>query len=225
MYREESAAVYPAMLRLQGKRCLIVGGGRVAERKLLGLLEGGADDVVLISPDATELIRRLASDEQAVRWLQRRYRPGDAAEARLVFAATNDRAVNRAVVEEAESLGQWANAADESERGGFVAAAVVRRGPLVIAASAAGASPALAMRVKRELERRYGAPYAAAAAKLGELRRAALSRVDDPRLRRDVLRLAAERAADGAEAGWAHAGIPESAEQWLELLLQEMNGG
>ncbi len=154
--REEKAMGYPVILQLRGRRAVVVGGGNVAARKIHGLLEAGAD-VVVIAPEAAPDIEALAAKE-AIVWKRKRFDPNDLAGAFLVIAATSDREVNEAVARAAEP-GQLLNIVDDPERCDFHVPAVIRRGPLMISVSTGGASPALARRIRRELEEQYGDKY------------------------------------------------------------------
>ncbi|MFC0297663.1 precorrin-2 dehydrogenase/sirohydrochlorin ferrochelatase family protein [Geobacillus jurassicus] len=147
---------YPVILQLRGRRAVVVGGGNVAARKIHGLLEAGAD-VVVIAPEAAPDIEALAAKE-AIVWKRKRFDPNDLAGAFLVIAATSDREVNEAVARAAEP-GQLLNIVDDPERCDFHVPAVIRRGPLMISVSTGGASPALARRIRRELEEQYGDKY------------------------------------------------------------------
>ncbi|TYP73869.1 precorrin-2 dehydrogenase/sirohydrochlorin ferrochelatase family protein [Paenibacillus methanolicus] len=170
MGRESRTKTYYALhLDLRGKRCVVVGGGRIAERKTRGLLEGGADHVTLISPDATSALASLA-EQGSIQWLRREYQDKDADGAALVFAATDSRIVNDIVLREARAAGALVNQTDEAAEGDFIAPSAVRRGPLLLSVSTSGASPAFAKRIRNELEGRYGEPYAWWAERLGELR-------------------------------------------------------
>lgn len=218
MTTDGSNGYFPLMLRLCGKRCLIVGGGRIAERKLLGLLEAGADDIRLISPSATERIERLAADGR-IRLERRSYEPGDARDAWIVFAATDDRRINRMIAEEAEQNDILVNVADEARAGNFIAPSVVRRGDLLIAVTTAGASPALARSMKQELERQYGPEYGTAVRLLRQLRELALDHLPDARERKRLLELAAE------EALAVNAAEDMDIYQWLDSLKLKIKGG
>jgi siroheme synthase-like protein len=134
--------VYPIVLRLQGKRCLVVGGGQVALRKVEGLVAAGAR-VTVVAPEVAERLTRLAHDG-VVTVARRAYRADDVAGAWLVFAATDEPAVQQAVFDDAEQAGVWVNAADDPDRCAFFLPAVHRRDPVVVAVSTQGASPALA---------------------------------------------------------------------------------
>jgi siroheme synthase-like protein len=160
---------YIACLKLLGRRCLVVGGGAVGLEKVEGVLACDGD-VTLIAPDAEPALREYAS-EGSIRWEQRQYAgPSDLEGAFMVIAATDDTDVNIAVFEDAERRAMLVNVVDVPPLCNFILPAIVRTGPLAIAISTAGASPALAKRIKREIEGAYGEPYARLAVLLNEVR-------------------------------------------------------
>ena len=160
---------YIACLRLSGRRCLVIGGGDVGLEKAEGLL-ACAGDVTLIAPDAIEPLRELAG-EGSIRWERREYRgPADLEGAFLVIAATSDSHVNIAVYEDAERRAMLVNVVDVPPLCNFILPAIVRSGPLAIAISTAGASPALAKRIRNEIADEYGEPYARLAVLLNDVR-------------------------------------------------------
>jgi precorrin-2 dehydrogenase / sirohydrochlorin ferrochelatase len=160
--------LYIACLRLSGRPCLVVGGGEVALEKVEGLLACDGD-VTVIAPDAIPEVRELA-DEGSIRWEPRGYQDGDLDGRFLAIAATNDTDVNIAVYDEAERRAMLVNVVDVPPLCNFILPAIVRSGPLAIAISTAGASPALAKRMKREIAEAYGEPYARLAVLLNEAR-------------------------------------------------------
>lgn len=178
--------VYPVMLRLEGERCLVVGGGAVAERKVRGLLEAGAE-VRVVSPSLTCGLEELAS-AGSIDVCRREYQERDLDGVKLVYAATGERDTNARVAADAKRLGVLAGIADRPEEGAFLTPAIVRRGKLVMAVTASGASPALASSIAAELAERYDESYEAFVDWLGRLREAAIAGIDDPRLRRGLLR-------------------------------------
>ncbi|MFF2887160.1 bifunctional precorrin-2 dehydrogenase/sirohydrochlorin ferrochelatase [Paenibacillus sp. NPDC057967] len=207
---------YPVALRLSGKLCMIIGGGKVAERKLKGLLESGADRIELISPVVTEAIEAWAAAGRLI-WRSRPYAACDIEGAWLLIAATDGRALNASLAMEADRLGILSNIADDYESGSFITPAVTRRGPLVITVTTSGASPALAKALNKELDERYGERYGEAAARLGELRKLMLTRAGIREERDELLRLASREALDG--------GIENiTADQWLESLIARTKG-
>jgi precorrin-2 dehydrogenase / sirohydrochlorin ferrochelatase len=159
---------YIACLRLKGRRCLVVGGGDVALEKVEGLLACDAD-VTLVAPDAHPELVQLAL-EGSIRWLQREYRCEDLDGCLIVIAATNDTDANIRVFEDAEARSMLVNVVDVPPLCSFILPAIVRNGPLAIAISTAGASPALAKRMKREIGELFGEPYANLAILLNEAR-------------------------------------------------------
>jgi len=135
---------YPIFLNLQGRRIVVIGGGEVAERKIESLLDTGAS-IVVISPEVTPAIASLFRQNR-IEICNRTYRPGDCAEAALVFSATGDAEISRAVHAEATALGVFVNTADQPSQCSFIMPAVVRRGDIGVAISTSGTSPALAAR-------------------------------------------------------------------------------
>jgi precorrin-2 dehydrogenase / sirohydrochlorin ferrochelatase len=160
---------YIACLKLEGRRCLVVGGGQIGLEKVEGLLACGGE-VTLIAPHAEDALAEYAS-EASIRWERREYAgPSDLEGAFLVIAATDDTDVNIAVFSDAERRAMLVNVVDVPPLCNFILPAIVRTGPLAIAISTAGASPALAKRMKREIEGQYGEPYARLAVLLNEVR-------------------------------------------------------
>ena len=159
---------YIACLRLQGRRCLVVGGGEVGLEKVEGLLACGGE-VTLVAPDAVEPLRELA-EEGSIRWERRPYRTEDVDGAFLAIAATGDTDVNIRVFEDAERRATLVNVVDVPPLCNFILPAIIRTGPLAIAISTAGASPALAKRIRDQIADEYGEPYARLAVLLNEVR-------------------------------------------------------
>lgn len=162
-------AYYPIFLDMQDKSCLVIGGGRVAEGKVAGLLAAGAKITVIAPELSAELSDLQAQGTIAVE--TRPYREGDMKSFDLCFVATDDGAVNAAVAAEGRSLGIWVNAADDPANCDFILPSVVRRGQVVIAASTGGASPALARKLREELSEVIGEEYGPLAELLSEVRR------------------------------------------------------
>ncbi len=161
----EGTVLYPIFLNLDGKRCVVVGGGAVANRKARKLLQARAE-VVAISPEVKPELESVATEVH-----RRPYREGDLEGASLVFAATNRREVNAAVTREACGRGIPVNVADEPSEGDFALPSVLRRGQLQVAVSTGGASPTLARRVRNELESAFGSEWAGVVEALGRARR------------------------------------------------------
>ena len=159
---------YIACLRLGGRRCVVVGGGEVGLEKVEGLLVCDGD-VTLIAPDAIEPLQDLAA-EGSIKWERREYRREDLEATFIAIAATSDTDVNIRVYEDAERRAMLVNVVDVPPLCNFILPAIFRSGPLAIAISTAGASPALAKRIKAELAEEYGEPYARLAELLNEVR-------------------------------------------------------
>src|SRR5437867_2267777 len=142
---------YPVFLELAGRRCLVVGGGLVAERRVHGLLAANAA-VTVVSPALTPALGALASGGQ-IRHDRRSFEPGDLDGVDLAFAATDRGEVNAALSLAARARGVWVNAADDPAHCTFILPAVVRRGELSVAVSTGGTSPALGRAIREALER------------------------------------------------------------------------
>ncbi len=160
---------YVACLKLSGRRCLVIGGGEIGLEKVEGLLACDGE-VTLIAPEAEPALEAYAH-EGSIRWERRAYEGAcDLEGAFLAIAATADTDVNISVYEDAERRAMLVNVVDVPPLCNFILPAIVRNGPLAIAISTAGASPALAKRMKREIEGQFGEPYARLAVLLNEVR-------------------------------------------------------
>lgn len=148
---------YPIYLDMNGRRCLVIGGGAVAERKIASLLEAGAL-LTVISPTITDTISRWAKGN-SIELLARRYQSSDLAEHEICFVATDDGAVNAQVFNDGRRLGVWVNAADDPAHCDFILPSVLRRGDLTVAVSSGGTSPALSRTIREELELYFTAEY------------------------------------------------------------------
>ena len=144
---------YPVNLIVSGRPCLVVGGGRVAAQKVRGLLAAGAD-VRVVATRVGDDVRALGVAVE-----ERPYERGEVTGYRLVVAATDDPAVNRAVFEDGEGAGIWVNSADDPASCSFTLPAVVRQGPIMVAVSTGGHSPALATWLRRRFEEEFGPEY------------------------------------------------------------------
>ena len=161
---------YPVFLELEGRRCVVVGGGVVAERRVEALLEAGAD-VTIVSPALTPVLASLAAAGR-IRHVSRGYEPGDLDGAALALSATDDGAVTPAVARAARERRVWMNAADDPQHCSFILPGLVRRGVLTVAVGSGGASPALTRALREHRDGALGPEWAA----LGEL--AARARLD-----------------------------------------------
>ncbi|HPR38627.1 MAG TPA: bifunctional precorrin-2 dehydrogenase/sirohydrochlorin ferrochelatase [Spirochaetota bacterium] len=143
--------LYPVMVNMDGRLAVVVGGGSVAARKVADLLDSGAR-VKVVSPEINNEIVELSKDNE-LQIVKREYEYGDLEGAALVFSATNDRSVNELVFMEAEGLNIFINAVDDPENCSFYVPSFTRRGDFLFALSTAGAAPAYAARIRRELEK------------------------------------------------------------------------
>lgn len=164
---------FPIMLRLEGRACVVVGAGRIAAAKAAGLLRHGAE-VVVVAPNAVRWIREKARAGKLV-WRRRTFSSRDLRGAFLVVAATDSVASNHAAFCACQARGVLCNVVDDPEHCDFFYPAVVRRGPLQIAVSTNGNSPALAARLRKELERQFGPEWGAFVEHIGKLRQQLLS--------------------------------------------------
>ena len=168
---------YPVFLNLRGRRAVVIGGGAVAEQKVLGLLSAGAH-VTVVSPETTPRLAELAA-AGGIDLRRRLYRSGDLAGAWLAIAGTDDRAANAQVWAEAEREGVLLNAVDDLDHCSFIAPAIHREGAITVAVSTSGKSPALAARLRQRVARLVGPAEARLCELLGELRPELAARVPD----------------------------------------------
>ena len=162
------SSYYPIFLNVKNKRCVVVGGGEVAERKIKALLEQGAQ-VMVVSQHLTAELEGLARQGSIQAMLQD-YRPGDLKGAFIAIAATDSAQVNRQIAEECKRLGVLVNVVDDPEASDFIVPSRLCRGDVTIAISTGGRSPALARKIRTELESCIGLEYDALAQLLSQVR-------------------------------------------------------
>lgn len=185
--------LFPLFLKLEGRHCLVVGAGRVAEAKIESLVRCGAK-VRVVAPSATEAVRTMAAAGSIV-WERRAYQQDDLEGAFLVVAATSSPELHAAIFEQARRAGVLCNAVDEPERCDFYYPAVVRRGPLQIAISTGGLFPGLSARLRQQMELQFGAEYGAWVAEIGRARKELLAAGLEPAERNSRLQeISSERA-------------------------------
>jgi precorrin-2 dehydrogenase/sirohydrochlorin ferrochelatase len=172
-------------LKLDRRRCLVVGAGRIATPKIRSLVAAGAF-VRVIAPEASLTVKRWAHSRR-LRWEARPFSPADLKGAFLVVAATRLPKLNHRVYREAQRRGVLCNVVDDPPRCDFYYPAVVRRGPLQIAVSTSGCSPALAKKLRQQLAAQFGPEYGAWVARIGRLRRSILSSNHTPQRRLELL--------------------------------------
>jgi precorrin-2 dehydrogenase/sirohydrochlorin ferrochelatase len=159
---------YPVFLRIHKGKCVVVGGGRVALRKVRMLLDCGGEVKVVASTVYSNLLG--LAEKKSIRLIQRDYKPGDLAGAAIVIAATDKEEVNRRVAKEAKRAGALVNVVDDPEHSSFILPSYFRKGGLTLAVSTGGTSPALARKIRTELQKNFGKEYAALLLLVGEVR-------------------------------------------------------
>ena len=173
--KHKAAHYYPLLLDLRRKRVVVVGGGRVAERKVRTLLASSAQ-IRLISPKLTPGLRKILRQGR-FQWCPRNFRGSDLRGTPLIFVTTDDQEVNPLIADRARKLNKLVNVADHPERSNFIVPAIVRRGDLLIAISTSGHSPALARRIRQELEKSFGREFSYFVEILGRIRKALIARI------------------------------------------------
>lgn len=183
--------LFPAFLKVAGRRCLVVGAGPVAEDKIDGLLRAEAE-VRVVAPRASRQVHSWARAGK-IRWDARNFRSSDLRGAFLVVAATSSPALHAEIYKQARRRGVLCNVVDDPEHCDFYYGSVVRRGLLQIAISTGGHSPALAQRLRRRLEREFGAEYEHWLEEIGAVRKRLFAKSISPERRKALLhRLASE---------------------------------
>ncbi len=165
---KKNSVYYPIFLNIQGKPCVVIGGGAVALRKTNSLLECRAK-VTVISPTIHPEISQL-SGERIIRLVKRDYRTGDLKNAMIAIVCTNSKKINRKVADEARKAGILVNVSDDMEQSDFIVPSFFRRGDLTVAVSTSGLSPALAKKIRATLEKSFGEEYASLLSLVGEVR-------------------------------------------------------
>ncbi len=175
---------YPINLDIKNRNCLVVGGGTVGTRKVTTLLKCGAR-VTVVSPDPAPQLKKLAATG-SIQLKERSYQSDDLNKMFLVIGATDDERLNRQVSIDAERVNTLCNITDRPEVCNFILPAIVRRGDLVITISTSGKSPALAKRLRRNLETQFGKEYADFLCLMGAIRDKLLSQAHEPEAHKAV---------------------------------------
>ena len=168
MKKGQGIPYYPVFMNVKGKKCVVIGGGQVALRKVRILLEHGAD-VEVISPDLYPELAELA-ERGEIRALTREYQAGDLENAFVAIAAINNNEINQRVAVEARRRAVLVNVVDDAEKSDFIVPSYLRRGDVAIAVSTGGKSPALARKIRSRLEKEIGDEYALLASLISEVR-------------------------------------------------------
>lgn len=175
---------YPVYIQLHEQPCVVIGGGKIAEGKVEGLLAAGAR-VAVISPDLTPRLYQLTEQGQ-ISYVSRTYQPGDLTGAFLVISATDQTEINHQVWEEASANRQLVNVVDDTPHCNFIAPAILRKGDLTIAISTAGKAPALAVRLKEQFQKEIGPEYERFLELAGQLREPLAHHIPDFETRKSL---------------------------------------
>jgi len=192
-WKDSEMSLFPIFLKLEGRRSLVVGAGSVAEQKIRGLIESGAK-VQVVAPQATDSVSEWAA-AGVIEWQARTFEVSDLDGVLLVIVATSSSEINANVFRAAQQRGVLCNVVDDPPHCDFYYPSVLRRGDLQIAISTAGHSPALAQRLRRELEMQFGPEYRDWLSQLGEARQKLFATDIDPEERRRLLHQLASREA------------------------------
>jgi precorrin-2 dehydrogenase/sirohydrochlorin ferrochelatase len=209
------SSLFPMFLKLEGKRCLVVGAGKVGEPKIVSLIEAGAR-LHVVALEASEGVREFAKEGKIALEL-RAFETNDLDDIFLAVVATSSRDLNESIYAEAQRRGILCNVVDVPDLCDFYYPAVVRRGDLQIAISTSGQSPSLAQKLREQLERQFGPGYAEWVAELGATRKLVLaSNLDAERKRELLLSLASREAFEAAIL--KQESVEESAEDHRRVL-------
>ena len=209
------AKYYPVFLNIQGKKCVVVGGGNVAWRKVCSLKEAGAK-VTVVSPKFCHELEK----ETGIERIQQKYDEVFLKEALVVIASTDDEEVNKKIYYDAVKMGILVNVVDRPEFCSFIVPATISRGDLSISISTGGASPALARNIRESLEKQFGDEYDEFTKLLSEMRRKVLSEVSQESIRRDILqRIAGLEMLEIVKKR----GVSETKKKMLEIISEEVS--
>ncbi|HEX9333297.1 MAG TPA: bifunctional precorrin-2 dehydrogenase/sirohydrochlorin ferrochelatase [Anaerolineales bacterium] len=175
---------YPVYIQLQEQLCVVIGGGKIAEGKVEGLLAADAR-VTVVSPNLTSRLHELAEQGQ-IKYISRAYQLGDLAGAFLVICATDQPEINHQVWEAASANQQLVNVVDDTPHCNFIAPAILRKGDLTIAISTGGKAPALAVRLKEQLQKEIGPEYERFLELAGQLREPLAHHIPDFETRKSL---------------------------------------
>ncbi|WP_232695633.1 precorrin-2 dehydrogenase/sirohydrochlorin ferrochelatase family protein [Brevibacillus daliensis] len=177
---------FPMMVNLDGRPCLVVGGGGVAERKIASLLESGAV-ITVISPEVTATIENWGVTNRLT-WKKEMFSDQEVSGYTLIIAATNLRRVNHAVYEKAKEHQLWVNIVDRPDLCNYIVPSIVRRGKLVMAVSTSGASPGLASKIRKKLENDFGVEYESYVDFLAEMRMNVMKEITQASVRKYIFK-------------------------------------
>ena len=175
---------YPVYIQLHQQPCVVIGGGKIAEGKVEGLLAAEAK-VTVVSPNLTQRLHELVEKER-INYVARAYRPGDLTGAFMIICATDQTEINHQVWQEANANHQLVNVVDDTPRCNFIAPSILRKGNLTLAISTGGKAPALAVRLKERLQREIGPEYERFLELAGDLREPLAQHIPDFETRKAI---------------------------------------
>lgn len=212
---------YPVFLNLEGKDCVVIGGGKVSLRKVKTLIDCGAK-VCVFSPEAVPGLEALAEHGTIV--LEKKtYEPDDLVGASLVICATDDTELNAQIAREAKDRGLLVNVVNEPEVGNFIVPSTLRRGKLSIAVSTEGASPALAKKVRENLESQLGTEYEIFLEAMENFRKKTQQALDKNMRKEFFLKLVDSNLLDKIRSGWDYVQVEKTMEQEMGKFLSHEN--
>jgi siroheme synthase-like protein len=176
---------YPLFLDISGRLCIVIGGGRIAERKVAMLLKFNAK-VKLISPIMTVVLSKLSKSGK-INVIERKYEAGDLDGASLVFAATNRKEINNRIKEEAETKGILVNVVDDPALCDFIVPSIVKKNPIIIAISTSGVLPALSKKLRKEISAYITEDYIKYVRIIGKFRKFLINNVTDRKIRSEIM--------------------------------------
>lgn len=206
---------FPLFLQLEGRPVIVLGGGAVAERKVGGLLQAGAQ-VTVVAPQLTKNLAAWAGARR-IKHRRRRYRPGDLTGFILAFAATDDESTNAQIAQEAEEHNLLVNVADRPQLCSFILPSVLSRGDLVVAVSTSGKSPALAKKIREDLEAYFGPEYEEYLQLIARVRKRALAEIPDESRRQNLFQTLFE----SDLLKWLQEGEQGKAQNFIEQVFKE----
>ncbi len=211
--KSQNMKYYPAYLDIRNRKCLVVGGGRVALRKVEGLIKAGGR-VTVVSPEFEEGFARLAKSP-CLEMIRRSYSSNDLDGNFLVIGATDNSDLNRKISRDAESINMLCNIADVPEACNFILPSVVQRGDLIIAISTSGKSPAFARHLRKQLEKQFGEEYTDFLQLMGAVRKKLLAQKHAPEEHKPLF----QQLIAGGLAGMIREGKTDQADKLLQKVL------
>lgn len=208
---------YPIYIDIKDKPCIVIGGGNVAERKVISLLDAGAI-VSIISPELTPALKKLVN-KKSIKYYPEIYKHGDLKGFVLAYSATNNPEANKAVFKEAKREGILLNIVDVPELCNFIVPAVIEQGDLLITVSTSGKSPAMAKHIRQMLEKEFGREYAIFLKIMGKVREKVLTKSKDSVKNKKVF----EKIIKSPMLKWIREGKKKEMNKFLKEILEKID--